>query len=649
MRKLLILAALPLHFFYNSASAQFIFGDGTNDLVLATTGDPADPDSNLPTDAVRAMIDIQSVKVSNEADDFVFELKMEGTFQNDFILNLGVLFHEEGALHLSDQNANPIDLAGNKSYNYRRDSNGEGPLYSRVSDNGVGWINQFAPHSAQALDETTVEIRVPKNHLNCDQGCGYEITSVVFYRGRTFMDIAGPERVFNAFDTEGFANGILPGPQQDLSIKKNILGNPANVIRGQEVTYVITVENQGTETERGLSILEHARGVDADFAKVFVPGSPPFDCDRSIGQDSVICTFDIPDIAPQTRLILSMDTRVTGRSLERNLSNNIAYLKRDGHDIGSDWENSFLTSLDERMSASAYFGRDWEANDSPKDVYLNNERVVDDASDLTSGLDLGERQISSLSMKIELVEGSDADNSNVIQDWTGAIPIINDVVSGSNNIILPDNSNRAIIMERGVSQLALANIDTSSSHLRVSDVNTRQVFTDTLTGGQYLILDPIPSDGLIFVSPEDESAIRWAEPPSVVIVEPNSLGFTRGEFSLRVFRADGSPISFQVVTDSEKEELPEKGITLSKNYPNPFGAKTHIRYFLTELSPVDLSIYDASGRLIRNLVDGEMPQGNYLSTWDGKDDSGKSVANGLYIYRLEAGSQSQIQTMLLTN
>jgi len=50
-----------------------------------------------------------------------------------------------------------------------------------------------------------------------------------------------------------------------------------------------------------------------------------------------------------------------------------------------------------------------------------------------------------------------------------------------------------------------------------------------------------------------------------------------------------------------------------------------------------LRIYDASGRLVRNLEDGVPSPGMYEASWDGKDAMGHSVASGNYYYALERG------------
>ena len=55
---------------------------------------------------------------------------------------------------------------------------------------------------------------------------------------------------------------------------------------------------------------------------------------------------------------------------------------------------------------------------------------------------------------------------------------------------------------------------------------------------------------------------------------------------------------------------------------------------------VSLRIYNIQGQLIRNLVDENMPAGNHSVRWDGRYDNGLFAPAGIYVYRLDAGSQS---------
>ena len=86
---------------------------------------------------------------------------------------------------------------------------------------------------------------------------------------------------------------------------------------------------------------------------------------------------------------------------------------------------------------------------------------------------------------------------------------------------------------------------------------------------------------------------------------------------------------------------------LHQNYPNPFNPTTTIRYDLKARSKVALTIYNALGQEVRNLVSDTQNAGRYQVQWDGRDNTGGKVASGIYFYRLRAGDFVQFHKMVL--
>jgi hypothetical protein len=100
------------------------------------------------------------------------------------------------------------------------------------------------------------------------------------------------------------------------------------------------------------------------------------------------------------------------------------------------------------------------------------------------------------------------------------------------------------------------------------------------------------------------------------------------------------------VTGTDTPKAPESTY-LSQNYPNPFNPATRIAFGLSAPAHVSLRIYDAAGRLVRALVNDERRAGRFEETWDGRDSNGRSVASGIYFYRLNAGAFESTKKMIL--
>ncbi len=92
---------------------------------------------------------------------------------------------------------------------------------------------------------------------------------------------------------------------------------------------------------------------------------------------------------------------------------------------------------------------------------------------------------------------------------------------------------------------------------------------------------------------------------------------------------------------------PPAAMRLDQNVPNPFNPLTTIRFELSRSERAVLGVYDLKGRLIRLLVDADLPAGPHEADWNGTDAMGRRVASGVYVYRLQAGASARAQKMTL--
>lgn len=87
--------------------------------------------------------------------------------------------------------------------------------------------------------------------------------------------------------------------------------------------------------------------------------------------------------------------------------------------------------------------------------------------------------------------------------------------------------------------------------------------------------------------------------------------------------------------------------SLSQNYPNPFNPSTEIIFSIAKHEKVSLTVYDVLGRKVITLVDDDLFPDEHKIVWNGKDDSGKSVASGIYMYQLTTDNYSKVRKMIL--
>ena len=91
---------------------------------------------------------------------------------------------------------------------------------------------------------------------------------------------------------------------------------------------------------------------------------------------------------------------------------------------------------------------------------------------------------------------------------------------------------------------------------------------------------------------------------------------------------------------------------LLPNYPNPFNPETWIPYHLSHAADVQITIYDSKGVMVRQFELGHQPAGYYTDRskaayWDGCNESGESVASGVYFYQLRAGAYTALRRMVI--
>ncbi len=81
--------------------------------------------------------------------------------------------------------------------------------------------------------------------------------------------------------------------------------------------------------------------------------------------------------------------------------------------------------------------------------------------------------------------------------------------------------------------------------------------------------------------------------------------------------------------------------------PNPFRGQTTISFGLAKKGEVNISVYDASGRLVKTLVKGVRDAGTYTIQWNGTDNYGHSLASGTYFLRMTTNGFSSIKNLLI--
>lgn len=102
-------------------------------------------------------------------------------------------------------------------------------------------------------------------------------------------------------------------------------------------------------------------------------------------------------------------------------------------------------------------------------------------------------------------------------------------------------------------------------------------------------------------------------------------------------------VQASTVTSVERidDTIPNR-FRLDQNYPNPFNPSTTIRFAIPQQERVVLVVYDLMGRVVTTLIDEQLAPGEYTAVFDAG-----SIASGMYLYRIQAGSHITTRRMIL--
>jgi hypothetical protein len=135
-----------------------------------------------------------------------------------------------------------------------------------------------------------------------------------------------------------------------------------------------------------------------------------------------------------------------------------------------------------------------------------------------------------------------------------------------------------------------------------------------------------------------------------------------GEYALEVFVGDGegtldlaagfAPVWVETAGDITVVEESAASVpdfyALGRVFPNPFNASVVVSFDLQGANEsVSLEIFNVLGHKVRTLLRGPMASGSQRAIWDGRDETGQSLASGLYWFRLRVAQFQQVRSAVL--
>lgn len=148
-----------------------------------------------------------------------------------------------------------------------------------------------------------------------------------------------------------------------------------------------------------------------------------------------------------------------------------------------------------------------------------------------------------------------------------------------------------------------------------------------------------------------ESGVTLESSSSSSNLNFNTVGISAGTYNLTMNVSTNDPQNEEIqvpitlmvanVVSNEETEGPER-ISLEQNYPNPFNPATNITYTLETAESISLEVYNIQGQKVATLFEGMQTSGEHTALFDASN-----LSSGIYLYRLQTGSQVFTRQMVL--
>ncbi|MDY0127465.1 MAG: T9SS type A sorting domain-containing protein [Candidatus Cloacimonadaceae bacterium] len=164
------------------------------------------------------------------------------------------------------------------------------------------------------------------------------------------------------------------------------------------------------------------------------------------------------------------------------------------------------------------------------------------------------------------------------------------------------------------------------------------------------VFEAYPIQILAYSTPVDEgggqlSFMLFSENKGAVSVSPATI--RPGNYDANESTIEPEQFGFRVLTLKTNDQQTPSVLALHSNYPNPFNPSTTINFSLPTKAQTRLVIYNVRGQKVKVLLSDTLDCGNHSVVWNGRDDSNRPVASGIYFARLEQSGATKISKMML--
>jgi hypothetical protein len=113
------------------------------------------------------------------------------------------------------------------------------------------------------------------------------------------------------------------------------------------------------------------------------------------------------------------------------------------------------------------------------------------------------------------------------------------------------------------------------------------------------------------------------------------------------FNPEGFIIRLDAAVSAPEMTAAPEGASRIHAWPNPTSGGTTVSFELARATTGTLDVYDATGRLVRRILDGPITAGRRVVAWDGRDRVGARAAAGVYYLRFETETTRETRKLVI--
>ncbi len=283
------------------------------------------------------------------------------------------------------------------------------------------------------------------------------------------------------------------------------------------------------------------------------------------------------------------------------------------------------------------------------------------STDLTGDGD-GAGQVGSQNSAISAIAIAKTSSATIYVGTSGSGTVTSRVQVTTNTGSTWTNVTNVPLPDRYVTSFAIDPTNASRAFVGFSGYGTGHVFLTTNRGTSWTNasgnLPDIPVNALL-IDPNNLTHIVAGTDLGVFMSTDNGVTWIQRntglanvsvvdldlDATLHVFAATHGRGMYKSSDTVDVREVPSevpREMSLMQNYPNPFNPTTTITFALNASTPVQLVVYDVTGKTVEVLLDQEMQSGTYRATFDASKH-----ASGVYYYKLVTKNFSETKKMLL--